>query len=94
MPTTAKTHTVKLVPMGKTKCVRLPQRLIRKYGLENALVLEETDRGILIRGRETATKFTWEETYRAMAAESEGWDDWDATLLDGLVEVDLDPETL
>lgn len=94
MPASAKAHTVKLVPMGKTKGVCLPRSLIRKYGLEDALVLEETERGILIRGRETAPKLSWEETYRAMAAESEDWDDWDATLTDGIAEDDLDPETL
>lgn len=94
MPTPAKTHTVKLVPMGKTKGVCLPRGLIRKYGLEDGLVLEETERGILIRGCETSTKLSWEETYRAMASESEDWDDWDVTLTDGIAEDGLAPETL
>jgi antitoxin MazE len=94
MPATAKARPVKLVPIGNAKGVRLPPSLIRKYGLEHALVLEETERGILIRGRESTSKLSWEETYRAMAAESEDWDDWDNTLLDGIAEDDLAPETL
>ncbi len=94
MPATAKAHNVKLVSIGNARGVRLPQSLIRKYGLENSLVLEETERGILIRGREGTPKLSWEETYRAMATESEDWDDWDATMLDGIAEDGLAPETL
>jgi antitoxin MazE len=92
MPATAKAHSVKLVPIGNAKGVRLPPSLIRKYGLERSLVLEETERGILIRGPESTSRLSWEETYRAMA--SEDWAEWDTTLLDGIAEDDRAPETL
>ena len=35
-------------------------------------------------------KFSWEETYQAMAEEKEDWNDFDVTLLDGLEEECLD----
>ncbi|MBW2163811.1 MAG: AbrB/MazE/SpoVT family DNA-binding domain-containing protein, partial [Deltaproteobacteria bacterium] len=36
---------IKLVPIGNSKGVRIPKALLQKYGLNNSLLLEETDRG-------------------------------------------------
>jgi antitoxin MazE len=74
---------VKLVPIGNSKGVRIPKPLLQKYGLKNSLLLEETDRGLLLRKKEDS-KLSWEDTYKAMANEKEDWDDFDTTLLDGL----------
>lgn len=74
---------IKLVPIGNSKGVRIPKELLEKYGLNNALLLEETDRGLLLRNIDD-NKLSWEETYQAMADEKEDWSDFDATLLDGL----------
>ncbi|HIJ54729.1 MAG TPA: AbrB/MazE/SpoVT family DNA-binding domain-containing protein [Deltaproteobacteria bacterium] len=71
---------IKLVPIGNSKGVRLPKELIQKYGLENSLLLEETDTGILLRSKDDK-KLSWAETYKAMAKETENWDDLDVTLL-------------
>ena len=80
---------VKLVPIGNSKGVRIPKALIQKYGLSNSLLLEETDRGLLLRKREE-NKLSWKDTYKAMASEKENWDDFDTTLLDGLENEDFD----
>ncbi|MFO7560630.1 MAG: AbrB/MazE/SpoVT family DNA-binding domain-containing protein [Desulfobacterales bacterium] len=80
---------VKLVPIGNSKGVRIPKVLIQKYGLNNSLLLEETDRGLLLRKKED-NKFSWEDTYKDMASEKEDWDDFDTTLLDGLEDEDFE----
>jgi antitoxin MazE len=79
---------IKLVPIGNSKGVRIPKSLLQKYGLDNTLLLEETDSGILLRRKEK-NKFSWEDTYKAMANENEDWDDFDTTLLDGIEDEDL-----
>jgi len=79
----------KLVPIGNSKGVRIPKALLQKYGLENSLLIEETDRGLLIRNKEEG-KFSWEDTYKNMADEKENWDDFDATLSDGLEDEDFE----
>lgn len=74
---------VKLIAIGNSKGIRLPKRLLEKYGWDDRLVLEEGEDSVILRGKE-AHKLSWEETYRAMAAESEDWSDLDITLGDGL----------
>lgn len=78
-----RTRDVRIVPIGNSKGIRIPKPLLQKYGLKNSLILEETDRGLLLRKKEGG-KISWEETYKAMADEKEHWDDFDTTLLDGL----------
>ena len=80
-----RTSDVKLVPIGNSQGVRIPKALLQKYGLSNPLVLEETDQGLLLR-KKREDKFSWEDTFKAMAEEGEDWTDLDATLLDGLEE--------
>lgn len=74
---------VKLVAVGNSKGIRLPKSLLQKYGWSESLVLEEMDGGVFLYSEET-NKLSWEETYRAMAAEKEDWSDFDATIGDGL----------
>lgn len=73
----------KLVPIGNSKGIRIPKALLQKYGLKNSLLIEETDKGLLLRNKEES-KLSWEDTYKSMANEKENWDDFNATLLDGL----------
>ena len=80
---------IKLVPIGNSKGVRIPKTLIQKYGFDNSLLLEETDKGLLLRKKDDS-KLSWEDTYKAMANEEENWDDFDTTLLDGLEDDDLE----
>ncbi len=38
----------------------------------------------MLRSSEEKNNLSWEETYRAMAAEREDWSDFDVTITDGL----------
>ncbi len=80
---------IKLVPIGNSKGVRIPKALLQKYGFKNSLLLEETERGLLLRNKDD-DKFSWEDSYIAMANEKEDWADFDATLLDGLEDIDFE----
>jgi antitoxin MazE len=79
----------KIVPIGNSKGVRIPKALLQKYGLKNFLLIEETEKGLLLRSKEES-KLSWEDTYKAMANEKENWDDFDTTLLDGLEDEDFE----
>jgi len=79
----------KLVPIGNSKGVRIPKALLQKYGLKNSLLIEETDKGLLLRNKEES-KLSWEDTYKTMANGKENWDDFDTTLLDGLEDADFE----
>ena len=93
MKTTAQTTQVRLIHIGNFIGVKLPKTMIEEYGFEDALVLEATDRGILLRKKD-AQKVSWEATYKAMAKEREDWDDFEQTILDGLEGDDDDTETI
>ena len=74
---------VKLIAIGNSRGIRLPKELLDKYGWGDRLVLEELEEGIVLRGNEMS-HLSWEETYRAMAAESEDWSDLDIAMGDGV----------
>jgi antitoxin MazE len=74
---------IQLVPIGNSKGNRIPKALLEKYGFQKILLLEETDNGLLLRKKDD-NKLSWEETFKAMATEKENWDEFDATLEDGL----------
>jgi len=79
----ASVRDIKLISIGNSKGIRLPKALLQKYGWSDSLVLEETDQGISLYSKEK-NKLSWQETYRAMAAEDEDWSDLDVTVADGL----------
>ena len=80
---------IQLVPIGNSKGVRIPKELLQKYGFKKTLLLEETDKGLLLRKKDD-NKLSWEETFKAMAEEKESWDDFDAALEDGLEDDGLE----
>jgi antitoxin MazE len=80
---------IKLVSIGNSKGIRIPKALLQKYGFSDTLRLEETDKGLLLRKKDDL-KYSWEDTYKAMAAEKEEWDDFDVTLFDGLEDEDFE----
>lgn len=80
---------VKIVHIGNSLGVRLPKTLLQKYGFTHSLVLEETTQGILLRKKQD-DKLSLPDTYKAMANESEEWNEYDQTLLDGLDDGDFD----
>jgi antitoxin MazE len=73
---------IKLVAIGNSKGIRLPKGLLQKYGWSESLVLEEMEGGVFLYSE--TNKLSWEETYRATAAEKEDWGDFDTTVGDGL----------
>ena len=77
------TREVKLIPIGNSKGIRLPKSLLDKYGWSDRLTLQEMEESVVLRGKETHN-LSWEDTYRAMAAESEDWNDFDVVLADGV----------
>ena len=74
---------VKLISIGNSKGIRLPKALLQKYGWSDSLVLEESDGGVYLYSKEK-NKLSWQDSYRAMAAEEEDWSDLDAAVADGL----------
>ena len=78
-----RTRDTKIIPIGNSKGIRIPKALLQKYGLKNSLLIEETDKGLLLRNKEES-KLSWEDTFKAMANAKEQWEDFDTTLLDGL----------
>ncbi len=74
---------VKLIPIGNSRGIRLPKKLLDKYGWSDRLTLEEMEDSIILRGKETHY-LSWEETYSAMAEESEDWSDFDVAIADGV----------
>ena len=75
----------KLIAIGNSQGVRLPQKLINKYHLDGTLLLEELADGLLIRPAD-ADKLSWNETYKEMATSREDWSDFDVSITDGLEE--------
>lgn len=93
MDKTTRSQSINIVPIGNSKGIRIPKPLLQKYGFSDALILEETEQGLLLR-KPTDAKLSWEDTYRAMALEDENWSDFDVALLDGLEEDFLDTKAL
>ena len=76
---------LKVARIGNSRGVRLPAATLVRYRIGATVLMEELSDGILLRPRGPASsKLSWEETARAMAAEREGWSEWDGTLADGL----------
>ena len=69
------TKDTKLIPIGNSQGIRISKPLLQKYGFMDRLVLEETDRGILIRKPDEDNRFSWEDTFKAMAQQEEDWRD-------------------
>ena len=75
--------TLKVVPIGNSRGVRLPKRLRDRYAIKDAVIVEQRAEGLLLRGT-PGTRLSWEETFKAMAREREDWSAWDAAIGDGL----------
>lgn len=82
---------LKVTRIGNSRGVRLPADALKRYQIEDTVVMEERSDGILLRvpGRAVA-KLSWEETAAEMAAANEDWSEWDVTLGDGLEDIPWD----
>lgn len=65
----------RIIPIGNSKGIRLPKRLLVKYGLEKSVEIKEMEDGILLR-KEENSQLSWSETYQEMAKDTEDWTDW------------------
>ena len=77
---------LKVVEIGNSRGVRIPSRLIQRYGIEDELQLLETAEGLLLRPIRSG-KLSFEESFRQMAADVEALteaDSLEGTLADGL----------
>jgi antitoxin MazE len=82
-PKATRTIELKVVPIGNSRGIRLPKVLLDKYAIRDAVVVEESDRGLLLRGTNDV-RLSWEETYREMARAREDWSDLEGVVADGL----------
>ena len=65
----------KLIKIGNSQGIRLPKKLVSKYGLGESIILEEVEGGILLHA-ENKGKLSWEDTYKAMMKAEDEWSDW------------------
>ena len=90
MPSTSSLQPLKLIAIGNSLGVRLPQALLRRYGMADQITIEERPEGLLLRGT-TSTKASLKQTFTEMAREradgGEDWSDLDALASDGLETV-------
>ena len=83
-----KTIELKVARIGNSRGIRLPAESLRRYRIGAVLLMEERVDGILLRTPGPAVeKLSWAETAREMADQPESWNEWDATLADGLKEI-------
>jgi len=72
----------KLIKIGNSQGIRLPKRIISRYGLGATVRLEETKNGILIHAAKGG-KLSWEDTYKEMAVMGKDeWADWQGLDID------------
>ena len=80
-------HPVKLIAIGNSQGIRLPQALLRRYGMAGQIMLEERPDGVLLKGTgasKASLRQTFSEMGREQAAGNEDWSDMDGTAADGL----------
>lgn len=80
---TPKSIELKIVPIGNSRGVRLPKEIIERYAMEETIVLEAREEGLVFRNKHDK-RLSWEGTFKDMAREREDWSDFDGTVADGL----------
>jgi len=69
--------TLKLSKIGNSRGIRLPKRIIQRYGFEDEIIVEERDDNLVLRPVRKDSKLDWVNTFKEMAASDENWDGWD-----------------
>jgi len=90
MQVSSTVHPAKIIAIGNSRGIRLPQALLRRYGMADQITLEELPEGLLLRGAASAKaslKQTFTEMAREQAAGAEDWSDLDGADADGLDKV-------
>jgi antitoxin MazE len=74
---------IKVSRIGNSRGIRLPSALLKRYQIEDVVLIEEGADSITLRPK-NSKKLSWEATAAAMASESESWSDFETTTADGL----------
>jgi len=74
---------LKLSRIGNSKGIRLPASLLKRYHIEDVVLVEEGEDSITLRPRRSK-KLSWKETASEMARTNEAWNDYESTIADGL----------
>jgi antitoxin MazE len=83
---------LKVARIGNSRGVRIPAATLKRYHINERVVMEERSDGILLRPVGTSRpKLSWDETARAMAATVEDWSEWEKVDADGLETVPWEP---
>lgn len=76
---------LKVSRIGNSRGIRLPAAMLRKYHINDSVIVEEKADEIVLRPRPgKQRKLSWEESARAMAAAQEDWSPWETSASDGL----------
>lgn len=81
-----KTLEVPITRVGKSRGVRLPAEVLRRYQIRDKVVMEQRRDGIVLRAGQ-GKKLSWAATAKAMAAAKEDWSAWESAVADGLNEL-------
>lgn len=74
-----KTIEVTVTRIGNSRGIRLPAEVLRRYQVQNILLMEQRPDEIALRPKRTRRrKLSWAETYQQMAQANEDWADWEA----------------
>jgi antitoxin MazE len=74
---------LKLSRIGNSRGIRLPATLLKRYQIEDVVLVEEGADSITLRPKRSR-KGSWKETAVEMAREKENWMDFETTVDDGL----------
>ena len=77
---------IKVSRIGNSRGIRLPASLLKRYQIEDAVLVEEGADSITLRPKHSK-KLSWEGTAAEMARENESWKDFDTTMDDGLEQL-------
>lgn len=84
---------LKVTRIGNSRGVRLPAEILKRFEIGDTVIMEETLEGILLRPHGPAvSKLSWAETAEQIATAREKWNEWDATVGDGLDNIPWDEE--
>jgi len=74
---------LKVSRIGNSKGIRIPARVLKKYGFRERILMEERPTEVVLR-RMRDPKLSWHETFEEMAREKEDWSDFEGVVADGL----------
>lgn len=84
---------LKVTRIGNSRGIRLPAATLKRYGIGEAVVMEQRSDGIFLRATGPAVpKLSWVDTVREMELAGEDWSDWDNAIGDGLADMPWDAD--